>query len=201
MLDNSRSKAIPYALIANTDEDRFLFCLTLPKFEFDCCCGLSLRTGVLFISLFFVFSGMGSFYTVFFSTSNFDYYSAFGLLVAYLLGFILLGISAFTYLYQFAYSAYLIYSLILLINFGEVVGITIMIFIGLYIPNGNENAFVKGMSFLLVGFLLSFIFAYFIWIIFSYAMHLKYKRVGVIKGIFDEDALTDDINSNYNEIN
>ena len=44
---------VSYHQIANINDDTFLFCFDFPKLDFDFCCGCSLRSGVLFLGIFF----------------------------------------------------------------------------------------------------------------------------------------------------
>lgn len=177
---------VTYNQIANTNDDEFLFCLIFPKFEYDFWCGLSLKKGVLLIGFIFVLCGVSTLFSVLQTNNNFNFYSSVILLSVYTFNFILLIISSINNSFVVAYLSYLIYCGILILNLVEVVVVTILILIGFYSPNGIENAIVKGVSFFLIGIMLSCVYIYCLWIIFSYAMHLKYERQNLVSGEYEE---------------
>lgn len=172
-----------YNQIANINDEEFFFCVNFPKFEFQCClCGMSLRTGSLLIALFFVICGISSFIIAKNGTSTVNFISSLTLLIIYSLAFILLFISAFNYSYRLAYFAYLLYCLVLIGSFLEILIISGLMLVGKIDPTGGENAFVKAASFFLFGSLLASIFLYCIWMIFCYVIHLKYNRTDLVCG-------------------
>ena len=107
---------ITYTQIANVNDDEFLFCIDFPKFDFDFCCGCSLRTGVLMIGLFFILCGIGSLINVITAGTIIEYYMTITMLVIYSIAFLFLILSGFLYSYLFAYIAYMIYIIILFLN-------------------------------------------------------------------------------------
>ena len=181
---------VTYNQIANINDDPFFFFIIFPKLEHSFWCNIPLRTGVLIISLFFLLCGGSSFYTVWYSNNTYNLISSVILMIIYLIGFIMLCITACNFNYKLATAAYYLYSVVLILNFTEVVVVTILIFGKMYVPNGSENALVKGISFLLVGILLSCVYMYLIWMIFCYALHLKYGRFDLVCGKFGEGYLS-----------
>ena len=176
---------ITYTQIANVNDDEFLFCIDFPKFDFDFCCGCSLRTGVLMIGLFFILCGIGSLINVITAGTIIEYYMTITMLVIYSIAFIFLILSGFLYSYLFAYIAYMIYIIILFLNLFEIFSMTILIFLGFYTPAGSESRIVKGIGFLLVGMLLTCLYLYCLWIIFCFMIHLKYQRVSLVNGDYN----------------
>lgn len=179
---------VTYNQIANINDDEFLFCLIFPKFEYDFWCGLSLRTGVLLIGFMYVLCGVSTLLSVLQTNNNFNFYSSTILLSVYTINFILLIISSINNSFVVAYLSYLSYCGMLILNFGEVVVVTILILIGFYSPSGIENAIVKGVSFFLIGIMLSCLYIYFLWIIFCYAIHLKYERKNLVRGEYEDKS-------------
>ena len=190
---------ITYTQIANVNDDEFLFCIDFPKFDFDFCCGCSLRTGVLMIGLFFILCGIGSLINVITAGTIIEYYMTITMLVIYSIAFIFLILSGFLYSYLFAYIAYMIYIVILFLNLIEIFLMTIFIFIGIYTPAGSESRIVKGIGFLLVGLLLSCLFLYCLWIIYCYMIHLKYQRISLVNGDYNNSRNQN--SDNLGEIN
>lgn len=183
----SPSTNISYNQIANIKEDRFLFCITFPKLEDSCCCSkLNLKAGCILISLIFMICGGSSFLTVP-HKSTFNFLSSTILLGLYSLNFLLIVTSSITNNYWIALSAYFIYVIVLVINIIEIIIVTIFIFFKIFTPIGTENAFVKGISFLLVSILVSTIYIYCLWIIWCYTIHLKYNRIDIVNGTFGMD--------------
>ena len=190
---------ITYTQIANVNDDEFLFCIDFPKFDFDFCCGCSLRTGVLMIGLFFILCGIGSLINVITAGTIIEYYMTITMLVIYSIAFIFLILSGFLYSYLFAYIAYMIYIIILFLNLFEIFSMTILIFLGFYTPAGSESRIVKGIGFLLVGLLLTCLYLYCLWIIFCFMIHLKYQRISLVNGDYNNSRNQN--SDNVGEIN
>ena len=190
---------ITYTQIANVNDDEFLFCIDFPKFDFDFCCGCSLRTGVLMIGLFFILCGIGSLINVITAGTIIEYYMTITMLVIYSIAFIFLILSGFLYSYLFAYIAYMIYIIILFLNLFEIFSMTILIFLGFYTPAGSESRIVKGIGFLLVGMLLTCLYLYCLWIIFCFMIHLKYQRISLVNGDYNNSRNQN--SDNLGEIN
>ena len=190
---------ITYTQIANVNDDEFLFCIDFPKFDFDFCCGCSLRTGVLMIGLFFILCGIGSLINVITAGTIIEYYMTITMLVIYSIAFIFLILSVFLYSYLFAYIAYMIYIIILFLNLFEIFSMTILIFLGFYTPAGSESRIVKGIGFLLVGMLLTCLYLYCLWIIFCFMIHLKYQRISLVNGDYNNSRNQN--SDNLGEIN
>jgi len=188
-------KNISYKDIANINEEQFLFCFNFPKFEYEFCCGCSLKLGSIFLSFIFLLFSIFSLINVLKTQekNNFDFFSSILLLIIYSISFLLILISSFNYNYIFSFYAYLIYSFMLILNFSEILITTIFIFCGIYVPYGQENIFIKGISFLLIGLLYIGVYLYCLWILFCYVIHLKYKRIDLVNGNFDKE--------NYNNHN
>jgi hypothetical protein len=190
---------ITYTQIANVNDDEFLFCIDFPKFDFDFCCGCSLRTGVLMIGLFFILCGIGSLINVITAGTIIEYYMTITMLVIYSIAFLFLILSGFLYSYLFAYIAYMIYIIILFLNLFEIFSMTILIFLGFYTPAGSESRIVKGIGFLLVGMLLTCLYLYCLWIIFCFMIHLKYQRISLVNGDYNNSRNQN--SDNVGEIN
>ena len=179
-------KNVYFKDIANVNDEQFVFCLNFPKFEYDFCCGFSLKTGSIFLSFLFLVFSIISLINVLKSNNKIEIYTSIFLIIIYSISFLLILISTFNYSFILAYYAYLIYTIMLILNLSEIIISTIFIFCGIYVPFGRENVFVKGISFLLIGFLYVGVYLYCLWIIFCYVIHLKYNRIELVCGEFLE---------------
>ena len=177
-----------YNQIANINDEEFFFCVTFPKFEFQCCCGLSLRTGSIIIALFYVLCSGFSFYLAKDEPSMVNYISSITLLSVYSLAFLFIVISAVNFSYKFAYMAYILYCLVLLLSFIEILIVSTLMIAGKMNLTGTENQFIKAASFFLFGTLLAAIFLYLTWMIFCYVMHLKYNRTDLVCGRYGQSS-------------
>ena len=179
-------KNVYFKDIANVNDEQFVFCLNFPKFEYDFCCGFSLKNGSIFLSFLFLVFSIISLINVLKSNNKIEIYTSIFLIIIYSISFLLILISTFNYSFILAYYAYLIYTIMLILNLSEIIISTIFIFCGIYVPFGRENVFVKGISFLLIGFLYVGVYLYCLWIIFCYVIHLKYNRIELVCGEFLE---------------
>ena len=180
-------KNVLFKDITNVNDDQFIFCFNFPEFEYDFCCGFSLKNGSIFLSFLFLIFSIISLLNILKSNNNkIEIFSSIFLIIIYSISFILILISAFNYNFTFAYYAYLIYCTMLILNLSEILISTIFIFCGIYVPNGRENLFIKGISFLLIGSLYVGVYVYCLWIIFCYVVHLKYNRIELVCGNFLE---------------
>ena len=179
-------KNVYFKDIANVNDEQFVFCLNFPKFEYDFCRGFSLKTGSIFLSFLFLVFSIISLINVLKSNNKIEIYTSIFLIIIYSISFLLILISTFNYSFILAYYAYLIYTIMLILNLSEIIISTIFIFCGIYVPFGRENVFVKGISFLLIGFLYVGVYLYCLWIIFCYVIHLKYNRIELVCGEFLE---------------
>ena len=179
-------KNVLFKDITNVNDDQFIFCFNFPEFEYDFCCGFSLKNGSIFLSFLFLIFSIISLLNILNSNKKFEIFSSIFLIIIYSICFLLILISTFNYNFTFAYYAYLIYTIMLILNLSEILISTIFIFCGIYVPKGRENVFIKGISFLLIGILYVGVYVYFLWIIFCYVIHLKYNRIELICGNFLE---------------
>ncbi len=151
------------------------------------------------IGLFFILCGIGSLINVITAGTIIEYYMTITMLVIYSIAFLFLILSGFLYSYLFAYIAYMIYIIILFLNLFEIFSMTILIFLGFYTPAGSESRIVKGIGFLLVGMLLTCLYLYCLWIIFCFMIHLKYQRISLVNGDYNNSRNQN--SDNVGEIN
>lgn len=174
----------------NPTNEAFLFFHHPKELARESACGCSLRTGVQIIAVIFLASTLtnltaalrgGSLLSLVISGLTFSLY-----LVA---GICLLS-STFSYNYQHANTATVIYSVIFLVNLVDNIIIAILIFLGVYAPFNTPDNISSGLVFSLAAAIVLGIHLYFVWIIFSYTVHLKNKRIALING---------DVYKGYNE--
>jgi hypothetical protein len=167
---------------SNTDGDKFLFYFTPEDIAVDCCCGCSLKTGVQIIAIIFIFGAlsnlfaalrMTSYIDLIVTTLSFFLYFAAGVCVLY---------SSMTFNFVYAYTGYFIYAIIFLISLLDNIIVLLLIFSDMYKPLGNEPPFKTGLIFLSAILITVSINLYMVWIIFSYSVHLKHKRISLISG-------------------
>lgn len=167
---------------SNIDKDKFLFYFTPEDIAIDCCCGCSLKTGVQIIAIIFIFASLSSLFTalkmtslidVIVTTLSFFLFFAAGVCVLY---------STMTFNFIYAYTGYFIYAIIFIISLLDNIIVLLLIFSGIFKPLGNESAFKTGLIFLSAILITVSINLYMVWIIFSYSVHLKHKRISLILG-------------------
>jgi hypothetical protein len=116
---------------------------------------------------------MTSYIDLIVTTLSFFLYFAAGVCVLY---------SSMTFNFVYAYTGYFIYAIIFLISLLDNIIVLLLIFSGMYKPLGNEPPFKTGLIFLSAILITVSINLYMVWIIFSYSVHLKHKRISLISG-------------------
>ena len=165
----------------NLTKDSFLFVFSVEKIDISFLCGCTLFAGIRLISICMVINGLSN---VFFSYKNENY-------LDFILSFIysfLYFISAF-YLFKSSISldfydaniGYKIYASLFLFELFLFISNCFLISIGTISPLGEGKFFLKKYIFYLFGqFSFALIKLYFVWIVFSYMIHLKLNRIKVI---------------------
>jgi hypothetical protein len=168
---------------ANPTGERFLFCITPTNLAISAPCGCSLQTGTQIVALIFIASTITPFFTAFQYGSlwNLLYYGiVFGL-------YFLAGISAlystYTFTYEYAQTANYIYNFLFMMNVLDNIIMAALILSGYILPLGYEiPAFTQGMYYIAAVTTILLIHMYMIWVVYSYMVHVKNNRKGLVQG-------------------
>jgi hypothetical protein len=189
----------------NINRDRFLFCFLPNSLARDCCCGCSLKTGVQIIAIIFIVAILSDFIASI-SMSSIIYVIISGILFAlYLLAAVCIIYSTIKYNWAMAHTGYIIYAIIFLLNVLDNLIIIALILTGIYSPWGNSNG-VSLIIFIVAIVCILAIHLYMVWIVFSFAIHLKHNRIALIRGEINvapymQESQHDDMHAHVNSRN
>jgi hypothetical protein len=180
LLPNNPTNLVPRS--SNTDKDKFLFVLEPNNLAVDCCCGCSLKTGVQIISIFLIICSLSNF------TASLQESSTLAILIN-MLSFLLYFTAGFyifystmNFNYTYSKKAYLIYSIIFLVSLLDNILFLLMIISGNFKPLGEQDRIRTALIFLAAVLISMSIQLYLLWIVFSYSIHLKHKRIALVTG-------------------
>ncbi len=166
----------------NPDKDKFLFYFEPDTLAIDCCCGCSLKTGVLIIAILFVTASMSKFFSALHMFSLFDMMLSGLLFLLYFTAGVCILYSSMTFNFVYAHTGYFIYAIIFLFYVFDNLLLLILVISGIYKPMPTENLFVTGLVLLCAMLITISLQLYMVWIIFSYSVHIKHKRIHLISG-------------------
>lgn len=168
--------------LSNPDKDKFLFITDADKLALDCCCGCSLRTGVQIISLLFITGSMSNFFTAIRMHSAIGLFTSGFLFITYFFAGVCTLYSTMIHDYSYAYKGYFVYSVIFLYNVLEALVVSLLILTANYKALEGLDRTMATLIYLIAAGIVLSIHLYMLWIIFSYSIHLKHKRHGLISG-------------------
>jgi hypothetical protein len=164
----------------NPTHESFLFVFAPHDIAKEACCGCSLKTGVQIISLFYIVSNFSSFINTISSPHLLPFILSGIGFALYLIGGICLINSTMSYSYKNAYTGYFIYTILFLINLIDSIIVGLLLFSGYY---GKDVDYVQaGLIYCIAIIIVVAIHVYLLWIIFSFTVHLKHKRLALIQG-------------------
>jgi hypothetical protein len=178
---------------ANPDKDKFLFYFEPNNLARDCCCGCSLKFTVQIISLIYLAASLSSLFTAIRMHSFVDILISLAAFTVNFVAAVCVIYSVVRYKFLYAHSAYFIYAVLFLITLADNLIILIFIFAGYYYPLPSETIMTNGIIFLIAILIVRSIDLYFLWVIFSYAIHLKHNRLPLIRGEYDYKYLDDEV--------
>jgi hypothetical protein len=165
----------------NSGKECFLYMFKPEKVEVDFICGYSLFVSVKIISIILIILGMLDVLMTYLNTNFFNFLESFIYSVLYLVSGIYLFISTINFEYNDAFVGYKLYESLFLFELLLFLLKIILISIGLIHPLGEGRSFVKKFSLYLgVGICAELIKLYLLWVVFSYFVHLKLKRIKII---------------------
>jgi hypothetical protein len=168
---------------ANPTGEKFLFCFTPSDIAMTASCGCSLKTGAQLVSIIYIATTISPFINSlqYNSLWNIMYYGIISAL--YLFAGVSTLYSTYTYQYEYAHTANVIYNVLLMINLLDVIVVAAFIFSGYILPLGLEvPAFNQGMYFLLASGTIVLIHMYMIWLVFCFMVHVKNRRKALVNG-------------------
>jgi hypothetical protein len=163
------------------ESDKFLFFVTPSFLAQDACCGCSLKTGTQIISLIFLVASLSNFFTALRYGSIWSILITGIMLLLYFTACLMIFYSSMNYNYTAAYTAYLIYAVIFMLSLVDTVVMFLMMIFREYKPFGPH--YVRGiLGYLVASIVILSIQLYMVWIVYSYAVHLKYKAHQIVSG-------------------
>ena len=165
-------------------KDRFLFLFKLDWLANQFLCGCSLRIGVQIISIVFLAASMSKFFNVFPHDNLRKTVTAAIIFLIYFIAGYCFIYSSIYYNEQYAYSGLVIYTLIFYYIVLDNLLYIFFISFGILNPSGALKCLMDVVLLTIgLGILLLF-HLYFIWVCYSYWIHLKHRNYELIKGNF-----------------
>jgi len=178
---------------ANPDKDKFLFFFVPRNLNVDCCCNCSLKTAIIIISIFYVISSTTNLFEAIKTPSIINLVVAGINLVLYFAAGFCLIYSTINQSFKHAYIGYFIYTIFFFYYLITNIIVLLFILTGYYRPMPEISAIANAFIFLIIITLFMVIYLYLVWIIFSYTIHLKHKRLKLISGDLNYRYLDEDI--------
>ena len=165
----------------NLTKDNFLFVLSVEKIDISFLCGCTLFAGIRLISIFMIINGLLNIYYAYKNENYLDFTLSFIYSFLYFISAFYLFKSSISLSFNDANVGYIIYASLFLFELFLFISDCFLTSIGIVNPLGEGKLFLKKYIFYLVGgFFLTLLKLYFIWITFSYMIHLKLNRIKVI---------------------
>ena len=165
----------------NLTKDNFLFVLSVEKIDISFLCGCTLFAGIRFISIFMVIIGLTNIYYSYKNENYLDFILSFIYSFLYFISGFYLFKSSISLSFYDANIGYKIYASLFLFELFLFISNSFLTSIGIINPLGEGKLFLKKYIFYLIGGLFfTLIKLNFIWITFSYMIHLKLNRIKVI---------------------
>ena len=165
----------------NLTKDNFLFVLSVEKIDISFLCGCTLFAGIRLISIFMIINGLLNIYYAYKNENYLDFTLSFIYSFLYFISGFYLFKSSISLSFNDANIGYIIYASLFLFELFLFISDCFLTSIGIVNPLGEGKLFLKKYIFYLVGgFFLTLLKLYFIWITFSYMIHLKLNRIKVI---------------------
>lgn len=166
----------------NTDNDHFFFIFTPKTVDIECCCYFCLRTAMKLLAVSFLFGATSSFMSAVKSVSPLIIIisvvmSLLSLVIAFYLFIAAVNLNA-----HYSNVAYVLFEIIILINLIEDLTAMVLLCLGIISPLGNQNVFLVLIIFVIVCLITVGVNLYFLWIVFSFKVHLKNNRLRVVLG-------------------
>lgn len=180
-MSHTRSEGISNPMMPATESEKFLFFVTPSFLAQDACCGSSLKTGTQIISLIFLVASLSNFFSALRYGSYWAIVISGIMLLLYFLACMMIFYSSMNYDYSSAYTAYLIYAVIFLLSLLDTIVMFFMMITRYYKPFGYH--YIRGsLGYLVASIIVLTVQLYMVWIVFSYAVHLKYKATQIVTG-------------------
>lgn len=165
-------------------KEKFLFLFKIDSLANQSFCGCSLRLGVKIIAILFLAAAMSKFFSAFEKDNILNILlSAVIFCIYFIAGYCLIYSSIYLNA-EYAYYGYVIYAIIFFYLFLQTLLMFIFIVIGFYDPVGELDFFYKLVALLFAITIMLGLHLYFIWICYSFWMHLKNKNFDLINGNF-----------------
>lgn len=180
----------------NTENEKFFFIFTPKTVDIECCCCFCLRTGMKLLSIMFLCNATSSFMSAVKSVVPLI------IIISIVLSLLSLVIAFYLYIAavnlnaHYANVAYVLYEIVILINLIEDVTAMILLCFGFIAPLGEQNVFLVLSIFIIVCGITVGVNLYFLWIIFSFKVHMGNNRIRVVLG---EEVVKDQLQLQHQE--
>lgn len=179
--DKIKKENIIYLENENLSREPFLYIINIEKVDISFLCGCSLFCAIKLISIFMIING---FLNILFSFNTKNYINLFVSLIYNVLYFIsgfYLFKSSISFDFNESMIGYKILSLLYIFELFFFITSLILSSIGVIHPFSNGKNFLKSfVIYFFVGLTYFLIKLYFVWITFSYYIHIKLNRIKVI---------------------
>lgn len=173
---------IVHTYIGNPTKEKFLLYFEPRDVARESACGFSLRIGVQIVAILFIASTLSSVFSALRLDSLIDLIISGIAFTLYLIAGICIMYAANSFSFALANIANTIYSLLFALNAVNYLIISLLIFTGLYAPLGTTNNFQAGLIFLIASVIILGVQAYMLWLVFSFTVHLRNNRIGLLTG-------------------
>jgi hypothetical protein len=173
---------ILHTYVGNPTKEKFLFYFQPRDVARESLCGCSLRIGVQVIAILFIATTLSSLFSALRLNSLIDLILTGIAFTLYLIAGICVMYAANVFSFTVANIANTIYSLLFILNLINYLIVSLLILLGVYTPLGTEDHFKAGLIFLIASALIMAVQAYMIWMVFSFMVHLRNNRIGLITG-------------------
>jgi hypothetical protein len=165
----------------NLSKEPFLFVINIKNVDISFLCGCSLFCAIKFISIIMVLYGISGVLSSYQKNNYFDFILSFIYSTLYFISGFYLFKSSISFDYNSAEIGYKIYAILFLFDLFLFISNCFLIAFGISNALGEGHHFLKKYVFyLILGIFSFFIKLYFVWIAFSYMVHLKLNRIKVI---------------------
>lgn len=180
-MSNARTEGLSNPMIPSTESEKFLFLMTPNFLAQDACCGCSLRSGAQIVSLIFVLASLSNLFSALRYGTVWSLTISAVLFLLYFLSCIMIFYSSMNFNHSYAYSAYLIYAFLFLLSVIDAIVMFFLIITNHFKP--IDNKYIRGgLAYLVVSIVVLSVQLYMIWIVYSFAIHLKYKAIQIVSG-------------------
>jgi hypothetical protein len=180
-MSNVRTEGLSNPIIPSTESEKFIFFMTPNFLAQDACCGCSLKSGAQIVSLIFLLASISNLFSALRHGTVWSITISGVLFLLYFLSCLMIFYSSMNFNHTYAYSAYLIYASVFLLSVIDAIFMFFLIITNHFKP--IDYHYIRGgLAYLVASVVILSIQLYMIWIVYSFAIHLKYKAIHIVSG-------------------